>query len=73
MILISLLAFIPKAAEAFLNGLFLMIAWNAIAGHFNMPTFDYWVFVGVSWVVVDILETIRPKLEVNHDEKEKKK
>ena len=47
----------------FMDGLFLMIAWNAIAPKFNLPTFSYWVCFAVMWTLKTLVAKLTPKKE----------
>lgn len=42
----------------FLDGLMLMIAWNAIGAACGLPTFSYWVYVAVFWVVRSLCNSL---------------
>jgi len=53
--------------QPLLNGLFLKIAWEAVAPHFGLPTFSYWVYFAVMWTVCAVFHALRPKQEIKQD------
>ena len=44
------------------NGLFLMLAWNAIAAAADLPTFSYIVYVAIAWTVRWVLKSLAPTI-----------
>ena len=70
MITMTLITYIFGFLEPLLNGLFLMIAWEAVAPHFGLPTFSFWVYFAAMWTVRAILHALRPKQEIKHQKDE---
>lgn len=67
MITMALITYIFCSLEPLLNGLFLMIAWEAVAPHFGLPTFSFWVYFAVMWTVRAVFHALRPKAEIKND------
>lgn len=54
----SIITILAAIAVLFLGGLFIFVAWNAIAHACNLPEFSYWVcvcFVGALGVICNQL------------------
>jgi hypothetical protein len=54
---------IASIIPSLLGGLFLMIAWNAIAWECNLPQFGYWVCVAVFYVPYAFISATRKTSE----------
>ena len=54
---------IASIIPSLLGGLFLMIAWNAIAWECNLPQFGYWVCVAAFYVPYAFINAAHKKSE----------
>lgn len=72
MTLFSILEIIPRTIESLVCGMFLKFALDAIGCHFELPTFGYWVCVSVSFVVITVLDNIRPSVKQEVKERDAK-
>lgn len=70
MITLTVIMTIFSFFEPLLNGLFLMIAWEAVAPHFGLPTFSFWVYFAVMWTVRAVFHALRPKQEIKQEKDE---